>query len=46
MIADVKSKKIVPTAHARGVIHDFKLYKESQVELAEEILELGDKDSD
>ena len=31
------------TAHAPGAIHDFKLYKKSRVELAEEILELGDK---
>ena len=43
MIADVRSKKIVATAHAPGAMHDFKLYKESQIELAEEILELGDK---
>ncbi len=34
------------TAHAPGAIHDFKLYKESQIELAEEIAELGDKGYD
>ena len=34
------------TAHAPGAIHDFKLYKESRIELAAEIQELGDKGYD
>jgi IS5 family transposase len=43
VLADLKTRQIICTAHSKGRVHDFQIWKNSQIGLDKEIECLGDK---
>lgn len=43
MLADAKTRQILCTAHGKGKVHDFRLWKKSQIGIDREIECLADK---
>lgn len=43
VLANAKTREIICTAHGKGRVHDFKIWKNSQVVISQEIECLADK---